>query len=148
MTRPHIGITTSYENGKQALDIHYIRAVETAGGLPVIVPILESDEAAAQFTALLDGLVIPGGPGITRGLIGHLPDEEKPVKGKDAIETLWSVMLQVRKSYGVNFAFTESPGFPASSPAVAANGSAPHGLTTDQLRNAIGDDGFGDEEEA
>lgn len=79
MTRPRIGITTSYTDGKQTLDAHYVRAIEAAGGLPLIVPVFETEEAAAQFTALLDGLVITGGPGITQGLIGSLPADLEPV---------------------------------------------------------------------
>lgn len=77
--RPKIGITTSYADGRQSLDVHYVRAIESAGGLPVIVPILESAEAAAEFTAMLDGLLITGGPGITTGLIGQLPPDLEPV---------------------------------------------------------------------
>ncbi len=77
--RPRIGITTSYIDGKQTLDIHYMRAIEQAEGLPLIVPIFESEEATQQFAALLDGLVITGGPGIRRGLIGGLPDDLEPV---------------------------------------------------------------------
>lgn len=73
MTRPRIGITTSLEDGRQTLDRLYVTAVEGAGGLPIIVPILESTEAASNFAALLEGLIITGGPGITRGLIGVLP---------------------------------------------------------------------------
>ncbi|MCY3917935.1 MAG: gamma-glutamyl-gamma-aminobutyrate hydrolase family protein [Chloroflexi bacterium] len=73
MTRPRIGITTSLEDGRQTLDRLYVVAVERAGGLPIIVPILESAEAASHFAALLDGLIITGGPGITRGMIGALP---------------------------------------------------------------------------
>lgn len=76
---PKIGITTSYENGRQMLDRHYLAAIEQAGGLPLIVPVLETDAAARAFVALLDGLVITGGPGITRGLIGTLPDDLPPV---------------------------------------------------------------------
>ena len=75
MTRPRIGITTSLEDGRQTLDRLYVVAVERAGGLPIIVPILESAEAASNFAALLDGLLITGGPGITRGLIGALPTD-------------------------------------------------------------------------
>lgn len=77
--RPRIGITTSYSDGRQSLDVHYVRAIEEAGGLPIIVPILENAEAAAEFTSMLDGLVIPGGPGITKGLIGQLPNDLEPV---------------------------------------------------------------------
>jgi putative glutamine amidotransferase len=79
MTRPRICITTSYNEGRQALDVYYVRAIEAAGGLPMIVPVFETDEAAREFTALLDGLVITGGPGITKGLIGELPSDLEAV---------------------------------------------------------------------
>ncbi len=73
MIRPRIGITTSLKDGRQTLDRRYVVAVERAGGLPIIVPIMESAEVASNLAALLDGLIITGGPGITRGLIGALP---------------------------------------------------------------------------
>ncbi|MDE2856173.1 MAG: gamma-glutamyl-gamma-aminobutyrate hydrolase family protein [Chloroflexota bacterium] len=73
MTRPRIGITTSLENGIQTLDLRYAQAVEAAGGIPIIAPILDSADSARAFATLLDGLIITGGPGITRGLIGALP---------------------------------------------------------------------------
>ncbi len=78
--RPRIGITTSYQDERQSVDIHYIRAVEAANGLPLIVPMLDTDDAAADFASLLDGLIITGGPGLTRGLIGRLPDDLEPVE--------------------------------------------------------------------
>jgi len=77
--RPRIGITTSYNDGVQSVDHTYIRAIEAAGGLPVIVPMFETVDAARAFSALLDGLVMTGGPGITRGLVGDLPDDLPPV---------------------------------------------------------------------
>ena len=77
--QPKIGITTSYKDGKQSLDHHYIAAIEKAGGIPLIVPMLENDDASEAFAALLDGLVITGGPGITRGMEGALPDDLPPV---------------------------------------------------------------------
>jgi putative glutamine amidotransferase len=79
MSRPRIGITTSYQNGRQSVDSYYGQAIEAAGGLPIIVPMLQSAEATAEFTALLDGLLITGGPGITQGLIGTLPEDLEPV---------------------------------------------------------------------
>ncbi len=77
--RPRIGITTSLEDGRQTLDLRYPRAVELAGGLPVIVPLLHNCEAARDLADLLDGLIISGGPGITRGLVGALPGDLPPV---------------------------------------------------------------------
>lgn len=73
MTRPRIGITTSFENHTQQLSHYYVQAIERAGGLPLIVPILSDPAAVREFTDLLDGLLIPGGPAITDGLIGDLP---------------------------------------------------------------------------
>lgn len=79
MNRPKIGITTSYKEGTQSINQYYIRAIEQAGGLPLIVPMLETEEAAQEFASLLDGLLITGGPGITRGLTSALPDDLSPV---------------------------------------------------------------------
>ena len=78
MDRPRIGITTSLNDGEQRLDLRYVQAVERAGGLPVIVPMLEDEQATETFAALLHGLVVTGGPAITDGLIGELPDDIQP----------------------------------------------------------------------
>lgn len=75
MVWPRIGITTSYQDGKQTLDHAYVQAVEQAGGVPVVVPMFGSRAAAVAFTDLLDGLIITGGPGITTGMIGELPQD-------------------------------------------------------------------------
>lgn len=73
--RPRIGITTSLNEGEQRLDRRYVLAVEAAGGLPLPVPMLDDPDAAEEFAALLDGLVVTGGPAITDGLVGTLPDD-------------------------------------------------------------------------
>jgi putative glutamine amidotransferase len=78
--RPRIGVTTSLTpNGRgekeQRLDLAYVRAVERAGGLPLVVPMLATDEAADAFAALLDGLVVTGGPAVTLGMTGRRPDD-------------------------------------------------------------------------
>lgn len=77
--QPRIGITTSYKDNRQSVDHYYIAAVEKAGGLPIIVPMLTTEEAARDFASLLDGLIITGGPGITKGLTGTLPEDLDPV---------------------------------------------------------------------
>lgn len=76
---PRIGITTSLEDGRQSLDTRYAEAVEEAGSIAVIAPLLTTAEAACEFAALLDGLIISGGPGVTRALIGALPADLPPV---------------------------------------------------------------------
>jgi putative glutamine amidotransferase len=75
MKRPRIGITTSYKDDTQTINHYYGRAITQAGGLPIIVPILESAEVAQDFATLLDGLLITGGPAIIKGMIGELPED-------------------------------------------------------------------------
>jgi putative glutamine amidotransferase len=100
--RPRIGITTSYSDGKQSLSHAYVEAIEAAGGLPLIVPMLQSADAMNSFAALLDGLVITGGPGITQGLIGALPDDLPPVDPvRDRADHLAYDAMQDRPILGI-----------------------------------------------
>jgi putative glutamine amidotransferase len=72
---PRIGITTSYDDGTQRLDRRYVSAIERAGGLPLPLPMLETDAAVEEMVDLLDGLVVIGGPAVTEGLVGTVPDD-------------------------------------------------------------------------
>ena len=108
LSRPRIGITTSYADGAQSLDIRYIEAVEAAGGIALIVPLLRSEAAANDFAALLDGLIITGGPGIIRGLIGDLPPDLPPVdplrdRGDELIVRAMGAKPQLGICYGMQF---------------------------------------------
>ncbi len=75
MARPLIGITTSLTGTSQTLQRRYVDAVERAGGAPVIVAQTADSTAQRPLLDALDGLVITGGPGITEGLVGRLPDD-------------------------------------------------------------------------
>ena len=75
MARPLIGITTSLTGTSQTLQRRYVDAVERAGGAPVIVAQTADSTAQRPLLDVLDGLVITGGPGITEGLVGRLPDD-------------------------------------------------------------------------
>ena len=75
MGRPLIGITTSLTETAQVLQRRYVNAVERAGGVPVIVAQTAAPQAQRPLLDMLDGLVITGGPGITQGLVGELPDD-------------------------------------------------------------------------
>ena len=86
MDRPRIGITTSLNTvaattpgaaavREQRLDLRYVQAVERAGGLPLVVPVLADPAGIDAVAALLDGLVVTGGPAVTLGLVGTLPDD-------------------------------------------------------------------------
>lgn len=115
MTRPRIGITTSLEDGRQTLDLRYVQAVEAARGNPIIVPMLESAEAAQEVAALLDGLIVTGGPGITRGLIGALPEDLPPVdvRRDQSDEMIYQAMAEkpfLGICYGMQFANAQAGG--------------------------------------
>lgn len=82
-----IGITTSFESGEQRLPLDYVRAVEAAGGLPLIAP-MGGRRAILAFSNLLDGLIVTGGPAITENMTGELPDdiqETDPVRAESDI---------------------------------------------------------------
>ncbi len=85
MDAPVIGITTSFESSDKkgrariVLNADYVSAVERAGGVPMVIPVMTSLEAMRLAIGRLDGLVIPGGPGITDGLVGDLPEDLPPV---------------------------------------------------------------------
>lgn len=94
-----IGITTSFEDDEQRLHHAYVQAVERAGALPLIVPMLATETATRAFVALLDGLVITGGPAITDGLIGTLPDDisETPSVRTASDKRVLAAFLEARK---------------------------------------------------
>ena len=75
MDRPLIGITTSLTETSQTLQRRYVDAIEQTGGAPVIVAQTADPTAQRPLLEVLDGLVITGGPGITEGLVGRLPDD-------------------------------------------------------------------------
>jgi len=75
MARPLIGITTSLTETSQTLQRRYVDAIEQTGGAPVIVAQTADPTAQRPLLEVLDGLVITGGPGITEGLVGRLPDD-------------------------------------------------------------------------
>lgn len=97
--RPRIGITTSYKEDEQRLHHSYVEAVATAGGLPMIVPIVAHEAVLNAFVDLLDGLVITGGPAITEGLIGTLPTDlpETDPKRTHADRRILAAFLARRK---------------------------------------------------
>jgi putative glutamine amidotransferase len=76
-----IGITTSFEDGKQHLDRRYVTAVEAAGGTPLLLPTTDSTDTVEILLEQIDGLVVPGGPAVTEGRTGPLPDDLDSLDG-------------------------------------------------------------------
>lgn len=55
------------------LDRLYVRAVERAGAVPVLLPFFATDEDARETVARLDGLLLTGGPDLDPGRWGEPP---------------------------------------------------------------------------
>jgi putative glutamine amidotransferase len=90
VVKPLIGITTSElrpgelstlqrhgepPHPEMALGMTYVRAIEAAGGIPVVVPPV-SDRDARRLLGRLDGLVLSGGPDLAPGAYGAQPHVE------------------------------------------------------------------------
>lgn len=86
--RPIIGITSNYtsddEVGKlahlggalqewQLIADDYIRAIESAGGIPVILPAVENVENILPILSVLDGLLVSGGNDVNPVLYNEVP---------------------------------------------------------------------------
>ncbi len=100
--KPLIGVTTSElrpgelatlrrhgepPHAEMALGITYVRAVEAAGGIPVVMPPLAPADVPA-LVARLDGLLLSGGPDLAPDAYGAAPHAElgDTEAGLDAFE--------------------------------------------------------------
>jgi putative glutamine amidotransferase len=78
---PVIGITSVYKLDEQKntestlVNFAYIRAVADNGGVPVILPTIDSEVALRRYVRDLDGLVLVGGADIPPSAYGQQPHE-------------------------------------------------------------------------
>ncbi len=61
-------------NQKQYVTDSYIQAVKSAGGLPIILPLVKSKALIREYISLCDGFLFCGGDDITPLLFGQEPD--------------------------------------------------------------------------
>ena len=88
--RPRIGITTSFDDGAQSLDRRYLTAVEQANGTPLPLPMGNSEDTLDDIVSLIDGLIVIGGPAVTDGVVGSLPEELGDIDPiRDATDRGW-----------------------------------------------------------
>lgn len=78
---PLIGITSVYEPAKDkepaetTVPFAYVQAVTDNGGVPVVLPTIDSEKALAWYLENLDGLVLIGGDDIPPQAYGEQPHE-------------------------------------------------------------------------
>lgn len=73
--KPLIGITSSYltDSESQTLSSSYTRAIEAAGGVPVLIPAGLSPGLVDDIIARLDGLLLSGGVDVDPVFYGEMP---------------------------------------------------------------------------
>lgn len=77
--KPVIGITCKFLAEKKLHNINeeYIRAIEATGGIPLLVPLLESIEVIEALSKRINGLLLAGGWDVAPALYGEKPDGVK-----------------------------------------------------------------------
>ncbi|MBO4263785.1 MAG: gamma-glutamyl-gamma-aminobutyrate hydrolase family protein [Bacteroidales bacterium] len=72
LAQPVIGISASVsQNGTMRLSADYADAVRKAGGIPIVLPEVRSEEEADKLLGLVDGLVMTGGADIQPAYYGE-----------------------------------------------------------------------------
>jgi putative glutamine amidotransferase len=99
--RPLIGLTIGPEaegSGYLRLRSTYPRAIEQAGGVPVLIPPVE-DQSLSVLLGALDGLVLPGGADVDPAYYGESREERTEViAGLDRLElavSRWAVASDI-----------------------------------------------------
>ena len=59
--RPVIGITANYADGEERLSQYYYKAVEKAGGVPMVIPPLSDTDTIINTLEHIDALLLSGG---------------------------------------------------------------------------------------
>lgn len=79
MSRKVVGITCGIaavrdeQRPQYVTNRAYVRAIEQAGGLPLILPIVEETGLLGRYLGLIDGLLLTGGPDVGPAIYGEEP---------------------------------------------------------------------------
>lgn len=78
--KPIIGITTFNESKPRkdynSVSRNYIRSIQLAGGLPVLIPVANIEEDLLQYVKQIDGILFTGGEDISPLYYGENPIKE------------------------------------------------------------------------
>lgn len=90
--RPLIGVTMNGNLEEKApkctLGYDYIKAVEMAGGIPILIPVIKGAPHIENYVSMLDGLLLTGGADIEPDFFGEetLPEIEEIEIHRDRME--------------------------------------------------------------
>jgi putative glutamine amidotransferase len=92
--KPRVGVTATpavhEDRLVEQINRSYVRGVIEAGGVPLVLPVLEPADVEAVLDGL-DGLLLSGGGDIEPSRYGQLPSEH--VDGVDAARDAWELAL-------------------------------------------------------
>lgn len=102
MQKPLIGVTPLYDSEKQSYWMlpGYLKALETAGCVPIMLPLTADEAILQQLAATCSGFLLTGGQDVAPGLYGarRLPCCGESCPARDAAETLLlKAALQLNK---------------------------------------------------
>ncbi len=91
MKRPLIGIVPLVDAQRESYWMlpGYMRGVEQAGGLPIMLPLTDDDAALRQLADTCDGFLLTGGQDVSPALYGAAPVPAcgETCPARDAMET-------------------------------------------------------------
>ena len=91
MKRPLIGIVPLVDAQRESYWMlpGYMRGVEQAGGLPIMLPLTDDDAALRQLADTCDGFLLTGGQDVSPALYGAAPAPAcgETCPARDAMET-------------------------------------------------------------
>lgn len=105
--KPVIGINTLAGMGEAVHRINtaYIRAVEAAGAVPILLPAVGTAEDAEKMAERIDGLLLPGGPDVSPLAYGEEPIPEIGATNREndqfEMELLRAVNSQGKPALGI-----------------------------------------------
>lgn len=69
--KPVIGVSPSFYNGKVSVNCSYLRSIEKAGGVPLVLPMVADEAMADAVIARVDGLLMTGGEDVAPAYYGE-----------------------------------------------------------------------------
>lgn len=92
MAKPVIGVVTLIDEERESYWMipGYMKGIEEAGGIPVMLPVTEDPEVIGQLAAELDGFLFTGGQDVNPALYGQEPvnSSVEPNAQRDGMEKI------------------------------------------------------------